>query len=97
MSFSYQSYMLILLFLLLVVTTAMTIKQMNELKKLQMRRRPKVVTVIEECGGKAVTRDFKEGDYVGLVLGQCQEGGVRRIIGIYALPEEKKSKASSPI
>lgn len=93
---SLQLYILLLLILLLAMTTAMTVKQMNDLKRLQMRRRPKLFTVIEECDGKTTTRDFRDGDYVGLVLERCQGGGLRRVIGIYAVPEEKK-KGPQPI
>jgi hypothetical protein len=87
-----QYYMLMFLIVLLAATTAMTIKQMNDIKKLQeLRKRPKIVAV-EQCGGSTSTRDFREGDYVGLVTGSCSDGTPRRIIGIYAIKEESKKR-----
>ncbi|MGC9071163.1 MAG: hypothetical protein ACP5HK_00475 [Acidilobus sp.] len=90
-----QLYLFMFLLIMIVATTAMTIKQMNEIKRLQeARKRPRVITV-EECDGKTSTRDYREGDYVGLVVGQCPGGGSKRIIGIYAIKEEKPRR--SPI
>lgn len=43
----------------------------------------RVVTLVT-CGDKVEARPFKEGDYVGLVLGDCGEGRQARIIGIYS-------------
>ena len=90
---TFQLYMFFLLLLLLVATSALTVKQMNELKKLQSRRRPKLFAVVEDCDGKVTTREYKDGEYVGLVLEKCPNGGLKRIIGIYALKEEKKGRA----
>jgi len=93
---TYQLYLLLLLIVMLIATTAMTVKQMNEIRRLQeLRKRPRVITV-EECEGKTTTRDYREGDYVGLVSGQCPGGGPKRVIGIYAIKEEKKG-GRSPI
>ncbi len=90
----YQLYLFLILLVMLVATTAMTIRQMNEIKRLQeARKRPRVLTV-EDCEGKTSTRDYKEGDFVGLVLGQCPGGGQRRVVGIYAIKEERKSRRS---
>ncbi|MGC9210489.1 MAG: hypothetical protein ACP5FT_04425 [Acidilobus sp.] len=90
-----QLYLFIFLLLMIIATTAMTIKQMNDIRRLQeARKRPRIVTV-EECDGNTSTRDYREGDYVGLVEGQCPGGGPRRIVGIYAIKEEKPRR--SPI
>ena len=89
-----QLYMFFLLMLLLIATSALTVKQMNELKRLQGRRRPKLFTVVEDCDGKVTTREYKDGEYVGLVLERCPNGGLKRVIGVYALKEEKKGRAS---
>ncbi|MCX8195638.1 MAG: hypothetical protein N3F67_00915 [Acidilobaceae archaeon] len=37
---------------------------------------------LEACGDRVERREFREGDYVGLVTGSC-EGGPKRIIGIF--------------
>ena len=89
-----QLYIFIFLMIMLVATTFMTFKQVNEIRRLQeARRRPRLVTV-EECEGKATARDYKEGDYVGLVIGECPGGGPKRVIGIYAIKEERKGRRS---
>ncbi len=86
--------MFLFLVVLLAATTAMTIRQMNEIRRLQeMRKRPKIVTV-EQCGSSTITRDFKDGDYVGMASGTCTDGSVKRIVGIYAIKEEGKKKGS---
>ncbi|MFP3080007.1 MAG: hypothetical protein RXR09_00560 [Acidilobus sp.] len=90
----FNLYLLMLLIALLAATTAMTMKQMSDLKKLQeMKRRPKIITV-EQCGSSITTRDFREGDYVGLATGSCTDGTPKRIIGIYALKEEGKKRGT---
>lgn len=88
--FAYQA---ILLFIVLIVVVVLTIRQANELKRISyMQKRPKFVTV-EDCNGMVSTRDYKEGDFVGLVEGPCDnDGNLRRIVGIYAITEEKKKK-----
>jgi len=88
--FAYQA---ILLFIVLIVVVLLTIRQANELKRISyMQKRPKFVTV-EDCNGMVSTRDYKEGDFVGLVEGPCDnDGNLRRIVGIYAITEEKKKK-----
>ncbi|MCE4607621.1 MAG: hypothetical protein F7B61_01505 [Caldisphaeraceae archaeon] len=88
--FAYQA---VLLFIVLIVVVLLTIRQANELKRISyMQKRPKFVTV-EDCNGMVSTRDYKEGDFVGLVEGPCDnDGNLRKIIGIYAITEEKKKK-----
>ncbi len=89
-----QLYIFLFLLIMLIATALMTFRQMNEIRRLQeARRRPKVLTV-EECEGKTTTRDYKEGDYVGLVVGQCPGGGSKRVVGIYAIKEERKGRRS---
>lgn len=42
----------------------------------------KRLMVIEECGGRKKSREYREGDYVGKVVGEC-EGGKTVITGFY--------------
>ena len=77
------------LFLLLILTMllAVMLKQASEYRRLrEMGQRRRIVSV-EECGGKLSERPFKEGDYVGKVVGDCGEGNVKRIVAIYAVEE----------
>lgn len=87
-SFYYQA---ILLLVILVVVIFLTIRQANELRKMtEMQKRPKFVTV-EDCNGMVTTREFRQGDFVGLIEGTCDNNGnPRRIVGIYAIKEEKQ-------
>jgi hypothetical protein len=43
----------------------------------------RVVSIVA-CGDKVEVRPFKEGDYVGRVLGECGDGKQARIIGVYS-------------
>ncbi|MDM7275184.1 MAG: hypothetical protein P3X22_003565 [Thermoprotei archaeon] len=46
---------------------------------------------LESCGDKVERRPFKEGDYVGLITGECEGGVPKRIIGIYVDEAPKES------
>lgn len=83
-------YQAILLLVVLVIVILLTIRQANELRKLaETQKRPKFVTV-EDCNGMITTRDFRQGDFVGLMEGPCDNNGnIRKIVGIYAIKEEK--------
>jgi hypothetical protein len=91
-SFYYQA---ILLLVVLIIVILLTFRQANELRKMtDMQKRPKFVTV-EDCNGMITTRDFRQGDFVGLIEGPCDNNGnIRKIVGIYAVKEEKQKKGS---
>jgi hypothetical protein len=67
-----------ILLLLLLRQTMMLSRAGEAYPKVQ-----RVVTLVA-CGDKVEARPFKEGDYVGRVLGDCGEGRQARIVGIYS-------------
>ncbi len=83
----------ILILITLGIVIMLTLRQASELKRLQESAniRPKIITVID-CGGERKERDFKEGDYVGLVIPEC--GGEKKglIVGIYAVEQRPLAK-----
>ncbi len=82
----------LLLMLIIGLLLLLLLRQTIELSKAReaQARMKRVVTLIA-CGDKVESRPFKEGDYVGLLLGDCGEGRQARIIGIYVeeVPPEK--------
>lgn len=77
-----QSLLMILLLVFLAV--AMLRQAAAERQPVEAR---KLVTV-EDCGGRRVERDFTPGDYVGRILGDCDDGSPRRVIAIYSVKAE---------
>jgi hypothetical protein len=79
----------LLLIVMLMAVIALTLKQATELRRMQEQasRKTKTLTIID-CGDSGkVERSFKEGDYVGKRVGDCQEGeGL--IIAIYTVEEK---------
>ena len=91
-----------LLFIVMVVLTLiLVLKHMAEARSMQRQTGERKFYTVVECSGgegaKRVTREYREGDYVGkLVEGDC-EGQPGYIVGIYAEePEKPKSKGFFP-
>ncbi|MEM0491095.1 MAG: hypothetical protein QXR02_01565 [Acidilobaceae archaeon] len=83
----------LLLLIILGALLLLLLRQTMELSRIRgyTGKITKVFT-IEACGDKIEKREFREGDYVGLVTGECGEGLQKRIIGIYS-EEVQESKS----
>lgn len=79
----------ILMILLLAFLAATMLRQVAAER--QPRETRRLVTV-EECGSRRVERDFTPGDYVGKVLGTCDDGSPRRVAAIYAVKVEPRGR-----
>lgn len=79
-----------LLFIVIVVLTLiLVLRQVAEAKSMQGQSQERRFYTIIDCGGKRVTREYREGDYVGKsVEGECG-GAAGYIVGIYAEEAEK--------
>ncbi len=75
----------LLLIAIIGLLLLLLLRQASELMRAReaYAKTTRVVTLVT-CGDKVEARPFKEGDYVGLVLGDCGEGRQARIIGIYS-------------
>ena len=85
------------LILVIIATVALAYKQARDLRRLEERvsKAKRYVTVID-CRGSARVREFREGDYVGAVVDEC-DGGSGVITAIYLQePEEKRGGVKSP-
>ncbi len=83
-----DDYLFLLFSALLIFSVALSLSKFS--KKEEKKR---VVTVIrcEKCGKEEV-REWREGDYIGKVVGTCECGGRKYIALIYAEGEEKKER-----
>ncbi|GAB6147481.1 hypothetical protein [Stetteria hydrogenophila] len=79
-----------LMLLFLTVTTLYMLLQMKEREE-EAEEERRLVT-IEACGSKTVEREYKPGDYVGKMVGTCEDGSPRRIEAIYAVKAPKGRK-----
>jgi hypothetical protein len=81
----------LLLMLLIGVLLLLLLRQTMELSRMREAVRITRVLTLVACDDKVEQRPFKEGDYVGLIVGECGEGKQARIIGIYVeeVPVEK--------
>jgi len=80
--------LMIVVGLLLLLVLRQTMELSRARGELMKVRRVYTVTA---CGDKIEVRPFKEGDYVGLILGDCGDGKQARVIGIYV--EETRERA----
>ena len=59
-------------------------RQMYESRKaIEASRIQRKLVTVEECNGERKERDYREGDYVGKVVGECKEGKRLVITGFY--------------
>ncbi|MCS7106751.1 MAG: hypothetical protein NZ902_01415 [Acidilobaceae archaeon] len=72
----------LLVIFLLGLLLFVLLRQSMELSRSASAGRAVKAYTLEACKDKVERREFREGDYVGLVTGNCEEG-VKRVIGIY--------------
>ncbi len=79
---------------ILGLTIALMVRQASEMKKLEqtVSKKREFITVIS-CGDKEVRRPFKEGDFVGKKVSEC-DGGEGLIHYIIVKGEKKEEKSS---
>ena len=84
-----ENLQIIILAALVAATLALALKQARDLRAMERRLalKRRYVTLID-CGGKIKKREFREGDYVGARLGEC-EGSEGLVVAIYV--EEPKT------
>lgn len=81
---------MILVLLALGAAIYLLLRQATELTVRRELKITKAYTV-EACGDNIEKRDYKEGDYVGMISSTCPDGTPKRVIGIYV--EELQQKA----
>ncbi|MEN2999872.1 MAG: hypothetical protein ABDH61_04790 [Acidilobaceae archaeon] len=81
----------LLVLLLLGTLLFILLRQSMELSRSSAMGKATKAFTLEACGDKVEKREFKEGDYVGLVTGSC-EGGAKRIVGIYVEEVQEPQK-----
>ena len=82
----------LLLIVIVGILLLFVLKQTMELSRVRGEfMKTRRVYTVTACGDKVEVRPFKEGEYVGLVLGECGEGLQARVVGIYVeeAPPEK--------
>ena len=82
----------LLLMVIVGILLLLVLKQTMELSRVRGEfAKARRVYTVTACGDKMEVRPFKEGDYVGLILGECGEGLQARVVGIYVeeAPQEK--------
>jgi len=87
-----------LLFIVMVVLTLILVmKHMADARSLQSQPVERRFYTVVDCGDRRVTREYREGDYVGkTVEGDCGETP-GYIVGIYAEePEKPRSRGLLP-
>ena len=88
----------VLLAAIVAATLALAVKQARDLKALERKvaSKKRYVTVID-CGGSDVKRDFREGDYVGARVSECDgREGIVKAIYVEEPKPEKQGEVKSP-
>ncbi len=80
----------LLLLIALGTVILLTLKQARELKRLEDSASSERIVTLVRCGDSTREREFKEGDYIGKTVDECNGQGV--IVGIYAYRQEKGDK-----
>ncbi len=95
---SSEALQVLLLAAIVAATLALAIKQARDLRALEQKvaSKKRYVTVID-CGGSDLKRDFREGDYVGARVSECNgREGVVKAIYVEEPKPEKRGEVKSP-
>jgi hypothetical protein len=72
-----------MLTVLMAILAIFSAKQAAAARNMVLGRQPPKIYVIEACGDNEYRREFREGDYVGKVVGECENNRKRVIKAIY--------------
>jgi hypothetical protein len=87
-----ELFQVVLLTILMALLAIFSARQAAIARNMMLRKQSPKIYVIEVCEGKEIKREYKEGDYVGKVLGECENGTKRVIKAIYVEEAQQPSK-----
>ncbi len=91
-----ELFQIVLLTILMAILAVFSARQAAVARMTALQKREEKIYVIEACGSSERKREYKEGDYVGKVVGDCEGGNKAIIKAIYvegsSLTERSKSR-----
>ncbi len=81
--FNNEVFQIVVLVILMALLAIFSARQATLARTLALAKGQQKIYVIEVCGSNEFKREYREGDYVGKIVGDCENEGKKVIKAIY--------------